>query len=162
MEMNNETVKNEVHPESAAGTAEENSSAEMYLTFVSNQLTFGVPTDYVVEIITNHSIRELPLVPDYVRGIINLRGQIIPIIDIRLKLNKPIAEFSSTTCVIILDIGADRIGICVDSVSNVRPIDAKQARQVPLESRQKIAPSMVSVGDGKVVLMLDCAALVES
>ncbi|HJD45370.1 MAG TPA: chemotaxis protein CheW [Candidatus Mediterraneibacter norfolkensis] len=136
-------------------------SVKGFLTFVSDGLTYAVPTEQVIEIITNHSIRPLPLVPDYVRGIINLRGQIIPIIDIRLRLGKPFLEYSSTTCIIILDIGSDRIGICVDSVSQVLSIDTSNASPVPLENRQKFANYMVSVDDGKVVLFMDCAAIIE-
>lgn len=135
-------------------------SVRDFLTFVSDGLTYAVPTEQVIEIITNHVIRPLPLVPDYVQGIINLRGQIIPIIDIRLRLGKPFLEYSSTTCIIILDIDSDRIGVCVDSVSQVLPIDTSKASPVPLENRQKFANYMVSVDDGKVVLFLDCAALI--
>ena len=132
-----------------------------YLTFVSDGLTYGVPTEQVIEIITNHTIRPIPLVPHYVQGIINLRGQIIPIIDIRLPMGKPFEEYTSTTCIIILDIGSDRIGICVDAVSQVLDIDPTQSRPVPLERRQDLAPSMVSAEDGKVILLLKCTALTE-
>ena len=62
---------------------------EKYLLFLSDGLLFGVPAEEVEEIITNHTVTWLPLVPDYVRGIINLRGQIIPIVDIRRLLNHP-------------------------------------------------------------------------
>ena len=61
-------------------------STERFLTFSSDGLNIGVSTNYVIEIITNHTITMVPLVPDYVKGIINLRGQIIPIIDIRLRM----------------------------------------------------------------------------
>ncbi len=137
------------------------SSIKGFLTFVSDGLTYAVPTEQVIEIITNHSIRSLPLVPDYVRGIINLRGQIIPIIDIRLRLGKPFLEYTPTTCIIILDIGSDRIGICVDSVSQVLTVDTSEASPVPIENRQKFASYMASVEDGKVVLFLDCSALIQ-
>ena len=62
-------------------------TSEKYLLFMSSQLLFGVKAEYVVEIITNHAITPLPLVPGYILGIINLRGQIIPIVDIRLLLD---------------------------------------------------------------------------
>lgn len=65
---------------------EENTNIRSYLTFIANGLTYGVDTMHVVEIITDYSIRPVPLVPEYIKGIINLRGQIIPIIDFRLRL----------------------------------------------------------------------------
>lgn len=132
---------------------------ENYLTFVSSGLTFGVSTNQVSEIITNHNICTLPLLPDYIRGIINLRGQIIPIIDMRLRLGKPFKEYTSTTCIIILEIGNDRIGIGVDSVSQVVSIDPSRFSPIPLENGQNMASSMLSLDDGKVVLLLDCEAL---
>lgn len=143
-----------------ASASDSNNAITGFLTFVSDDLTFGVPTEQVMEIITNYHICPVPLVPEYVRGIINLRGQTIPIIDIRLRLGKPFIAYNATTCIIILDIGSDRIGISVDSVSQVLSIDTSKASPIPLESRQKMATSMVSTDDGKVVLLLDCPALI--
>ncbi len=155
------TAQEILENEEEENAVEESSTVKGFLTFVSDGLTFGVPTEQVMEIITNHQICSIPLVPDYVRGVINLRGQTIPIIDIRLCLGKPFVEYSSTTCIIILDIGADRVGIGVDAVSQVIAIDTTEASPVPLENRQKLAPSMVTTEDGKVVLLLNCPALIE-
>ena len=63
-------------------------STQRFLTFVSDNITFGVSTDYVIEILSSYMICTLPMVPDYIKGIINLRGQTIPIIDIRLRMGK--------------------------------------------------------------------------
>ena len=62
--------------------------SQKYLMFLSDGLDFAVKASYVMEIITNHDITTLPMVPDFIKGIINLRGQIIPIIDIRTKMGK--------------------------------------------------------------------------
>lgn len=160
---------NEMKTESAAyyETIEQNDSLspvdveemENYLTFSSAGLIFGVSTNQVSEIITNHNICTLPLLPDYIQGIINLRGQIIPIIDMRLRLGKPFMEYTSTTCIIILEIGNDRIGIGVDSVLQVLSINSSRFSPIPLESNQKMASYMLSLDDGKVILLLDCDAL---
>ena len=80
----------------------------------------------MTEIITNHTITIIPLVPDYVKGIINLRGQIIPIIDIRLRMGKPSIDYTSTTCIIVLNIDDTNLGIIVDSVQQVIDIDKAQ------------------------------------
>lgn len=94
---------------------------ERFLTFRSADLTFAVNTKYVIEIITNHSITTLPMVPEYIKGIINLRGQIIPIVDIRLRLGKPSIDMENneSNCIIVLDIDSISVGIIVDSVSQV-------------------------------------------
>ena len=66
--------------------------ASKYLICISDGLLYGVDAEQVETIITDHTITRLPRVPHYVRGIINLRGQIIPIIDIRLRMGKPEAD----------------------------------------------------------------------
>lgn len=143
-------------------TLEDNTSTERFLTFSSNGLTIGVSTNYVIEIITNHMITMLPLVPDYVTGIINLRGQIIPIIDIRLRMGNPSIDNTSSTCIIVLNINSVQIGIIVDAVQQVMDIDQSQISPVPVENQQKLINGMVSSGDRSVILFLDCEQLVET
>lgn len=137
----------------------ESTNTESYLTFESDGLTFGVSTNYVNEIITNYMLRPLPMVPNYIKGIINLRGQIIPIIDIRLRMGKPETEPTSHTCIIILDIEPTVIGIIVDSVSQVVDIDASESSSIPTENHQELANSMISLGNDRVVLLLNCEAI---
>ena len=120
-------------------------STERFLTFSSNGLNIGVSTNYVIEIITNHSITMLPLAPDYVKGIINLRGQIIPIIDIRLRMGKPSIDYTSSTCIIVLNINSVQIGIIVDAVQQVMDIDQSQISPVPVENQQELISGMVSL-----------------
>lgn len=137
-------------------------STERFLTFSSDGLSIGVSTNYVIEIITNHMITQLPLVPDYVKGIINLRGQIIPIIDIRLRMGKPPIDYTSTTCIIVLNIDSTRIGIVVDAVQQVMDIDQSQISPVPVENQQELISGMVSSGEHSVILFLDCQQLVRT
>ncbi|KMZ54293.1 chemotaxis protein CheW [Dorea sp. D27] len=134
-------------------------TTERFLTFMSDGLIFGVSTENVIEIITNYMIRPLPMVPDYIRGIINLRGQVLPVMDIRLRMNKPFREYTSTTCIIILEINSTLIGIVVDSVLQVQDIDIAGASPIPIENRQELTNAMISLDDGTVVLLLDCDAV---
>ncbi|MGO5053691.1 chemotaxis protein CheW [Lachnospiraceae bacterium LCP25S3_G4] len=135
---------------------------ERYLTFVSDGLTFGVSTDYVVEIITNHTITPLPMLPEYVKGIINLRGQIIPIVDIRLRLRKPAITYTSTSCIIVLNIDSAPLGIIVDSVSQVLDIDSEKISQVPANRQQELVTHMISLSQKEVILLLDCEQLIRN
>lgn len=134
-------------------------STERFLTFSSDGLTIGVSTDYVTEIITNHTITPLPLVPDYVKGIINLRGQIIPIIDIRLRMGKPAIDYTSTTCIIVLNIDSIHLGIIVDAVQQVVDIDREEISSVPVENQQELINGMLSFDERTVILFLDCEEL---
>ncbi len=156
--MSADTVENTTFD----GTMEVNTSTERFLTFSSNGLNIGVSTNYVIEIITNHMITMLPLVPDYVTGIINLRGQIIPIIDIRLRMGNPSIDNTSSTCIIVLNINSVQIGIIVDAVQQVMDIDQSQISPVPVENQQKLINGMVSSSDRSVILFLDCEQLVET
>ncbi len=132
-----------------------------FLTFISDGLHFGVNTNNVIEIINNHKIRPLPMVPDYVRGIINLRGQTLPIIDMRLRMGKPFQEYTPQTCIVILEIESNMIGVVVDSVAQVIDIDLDKTAPIPTENRQELTNSMISI-DGTVILLLECEALIEN
>ena len=138
---------------------EENTNIRSYLTFIANGLTYGVDTMHVVEIITDYSIRPVPLVPEYIKGIINLRGQIIPIIDFRLRLG--CMEDLESNSTIILQVESNTIGMMVDSVCQVLDIDLRQTSSIPVESRQELTNGMVSLPDGTVILLLNYEALVE-
>lgn len=132
-----------------------------YLTFVADHLLFGVNASYVVEIIINHALTSLPMTPDYVKGIINLRGQIIPIIDTRLRIGHPAAEEdNSTVCIIVLDIDGTQIGILVDRVAQMVDIDETQISTGPV-SDQQLVSGMISLADGSdTMLVLDCARMI--
>ena len=158
--MSADTLENTTVQEVMEGDA--HVSTERFLTFSSNGLNIGVSTNYVIEIITNHSITMLPLAPDDVKGIINLRGQIIPIIDIRLRMGKPSIDYTSSTCIIVLDINSIQIGIIVDAVQQVMDIDQSQISPVPVENQQELISGMISSGDRSVILFLDCEQLVQT
>lgn len=142
--------------------SEVSEAMERYLTFRTDNLIFGVSTNYIIEIITNHVITAMPMMPNYVKGIINLRGQIVPIIDIRLRLGKPAIEYTSTTCVIVLNVDSVYIGIIVDAVEQVLDIDYSRISSVPASNREELVSGMISMPDNKVVLLLDCVTLVNN
>ncbi len=140
----------------------DSTQTERYLTFMTDGLVLGVSTHHAIEIIANSAIRPLPLIPDYVRGVINLRGQVLPIIDMRLRMNKAFQEYTTSTCIIILEIDSSLIGLAVDSVLQVLDLDTSNASPIPIENQQDITNAMVSMEDGSVVLLLDCDAIVKT
>lgn len=137
-------------------------NTKKYLTFLSDNLVLGVKVDYVTEIITNHSITMLPMLPDYIKGIINLRGQIIPILDIRLRMNKLENKTNETSCIIVLNIDSIYIGILVDMVSQVLDINEDKISPPPANNKQELINGILSLPDGTVLLMLDCNLLVNN
>lgn len=141
---------------------EDSSSIERCLTFESGGLVMYMSTDYVIEIINGHSITTLPMVPSYVKGIINLRGSILPVIDIRLLMGKEAADYTSKTCIIVVSIHSITLGIVVDKVRQVIDIDLSEVQPIPLRNRQKLTNGMLTLDSGEVAMSFDAAALVES
>ena len=127
-----------------------------YLICISEGLLYGIDAEQVETIITDHTITRLPRVPHYVRGIINLRGQIIPIIDIRLRLGKPEAD---ENCIIVVNVGNDCIGILVDGVDKMVDVLPSSILPMPTQNPQKLISGMCSLPEGKTLLILDCGLL---
>lgn len=138
---------------------EESSSVERCLTFESGDLVLYISTKHVIEIINNHTITTLPLMPPYIKGVINLRGQILPVVDIEHRMGKESMDSSEKTCIIVLEIDSVALGIIVDSVRQVIDIDLKQVRPIPLKRQQKLLDGMVTMDDGSVFMSIDCQAL---
>ena len=138
---------------------DEISTVERCLTFKSGDLILYISTSHVIEIINNYSITTLPLVPPYIKGIINLRGKVLPVVDIQMRMGKAEAESGTETCIIVLDIDSVSLGIIVDSVRQVIDIDLKNVQPIPLKRQQKLLDGMVTMDDGSVFMSVDCQAL---
>lgn len=129
-----------------------------FLIFHTDDLLFGVDASTVMEIITNHAVTSLPMVPDYVNGIINLRGQIIPIIDIRRRLLKPHQPDCS---IIVINVYGTQVGVLVDWVDRMVDIANGTILPVPPQNAQsKLISGMSSLPDGGTMLVLDCDLLI--
>ncbi len=140
---------------------EEATTVERCLSFQVDDLILFLSTDYIVEIVNDYPITPLPMVPSFVKGMINLRGQILPVLDMRLCMDKPPAEYTGKTCVIRLDIDSAPLCIVIDSVCQVLDIDFKEVRPIPVKRQQKLLNGMIDLGDGKVMMSFDCNVLLE-
>jgi purine-binding chemotaxis protein CheW len=98
-----------------------NDQSGMYLTFKLANEEYGVEILKVREIIGFMRVTGIPQMPAYMKGVINLRGKVIPVVDLRLKFGLPEAEHTDQTCIIVVDVGAE-IGVVVDTVSEVLDI----------------------------------------
>lgn len=137
---------------------EQTSDSRKYLIFLIDDLKLGVDAEYVVEILNTHSITYLPMMPDYIRGIFNMRGQIIPILDVRMRLGKPVPEGDGL--LIVLDYNGTQLGILVDAVDQIIDIPNDIIQPVPSQSAQVLVSSMCTIPDGSgTMLMLDCEEL---
>jgi len=102
-----------------------------YLTFTLGSEDYGLEILKVREIIRMMNITAVPQVPAYVKGVINLRGKVIPVIDLRLKFQMPALETSAETCIIIINIKDALIGIIIDKVKEVLNISQENIEMVP-------------------------------
>lgn len=107
-----------------------------FLSFQLSKEEYGIAILKVREIIGTVDITSLPRTPDYVLGVVNLRGRIIPVIDLRRKFGLEPKEFTNETCIVVVDCGDDadssfRVGCIVDSVSEVLTISGEHFEEAP-------------------------------
>ncbi len=102
-----------------------------FLTFFLSNEEYGFEILKVQEIIGFQSITPVPRAPEFIRGIVNLRGKIIPILDLRTKLGMPPVEPTSETCIIVIRVNSIEMGILVDKVSEVVEIQGGNIEPVP-------------------------------
>jgi purine-binding chemotaxis protein CheW len=141
--------------------AEEDTQKDRYLTFIIGNECYGIDIKYITEIIGIQAITEIPEMPEYVKGIINLRGKIIPVIDVRLRFKKEPKDYDDRTCVVVVDFQDLSIGLIVDQVAEVITIpeqDIVDPPQVNKGSNNRYIRKIGKVGNA-VKLLLDCEML---
>ncbi len=139
---------------------QEDTQKGKYLTFALNNELYGIEIKYVTEIIGIQQIVQVPELPEYFKGIINLRGKIIPVMDVRLRFSKEFKEYNDRTCVIVIDIRDISMGLIVDSVSEVLTISESEIVPPPQVSRSgnRYINGIGKVGS-EVKLLLNCDKL---
>lgn len=142
-------------------TLEEDTQKGKYLTFTLGTEHYGLEIKHVTEIIGIQEITEVPELPEYIKGIINLRGQIIPVMDVRLRFRKPFREYNDRTCVIVVDIKGVSVGLIVDAVSEVLAIQEEEVVPPPDVARGISNRYIKGIGKAgnEVKLILDCNKL---
>lgn len=140
---------------------DEDTQSNRFLAFTLDKETYGVEIRYVKETIGMQPIIEIPDMPEYVKGIINLRGKIIPVMDMRLRLKKEPKEYNDRTCVIIIDIKNICVGLIVDSVTEVLRVPEENIVQLPQMNNNFDNRFLKKVGKvgNDVKLLLDCEKL---
>lgn len=135
-----------------------------YLTFITDKQLFGVPIADVVQIVGMQNITAVPEFPSYARGIINLRGAIIPLIDMRLRLSKQECEYDERTCIIVTLIKDVTVGFIVDEVDAVTMIDESDVSSPPSLSADSANSYITGVAktENRVVLLLSIAKLLSN
>jgi purine-binding chemotaxis protein CheW len=138
----------------------EAASDQQYLTFVLGGEMFAIEILNIREIIEYGSLTNVPMMPAFIRGVINLRGAVVPVIDLSVRFGRPPAEVTRRTCIVIIEVDNDGtvqdIGIVVDSVSEVLEIPAAQIEPPPAfgaKIRTDFIQGMGKVNDKFVIIL---------
>ncbi len=138
----------------------EHAELVQYLTFMMDNEEYGIQILAVQEIRGWEPMTAIPNAPDYVKGVINLRGTVVPVIDLRLRFQLPKVDYSEITVVVIVKVlieGHEKImGIVVDAVSDVYSLNKDEAAQTPAVgdmANKEFIDGLINVGDKMVVLL---------
>ncbi|WP_374321725.1 chemotaxis protein CheW [Pseudoxanthomonas kaohsiungensis] len=142
-------------PDTAAGE---------FLTFTLGDEHYGVDILKVQEIRGYDAVTRVPDAPEYIKGVINLRGTIVPVIDLRLKLRLREARYDSLTVMIVLNVLDRVVGIVVDGVSDVVPLVQEQVRPKPEFGAAVDTRFISGIGtlDDRMLILLDIPTLLDS
>ena len=136
---------------------------DLYMVFVINNQKYALSSKYITEIIEILPITKVPFLPEYMKGIINLRSTIIPVMDARMRFGMEPIEYSERTCIIIIENEANKIGLIVDAVNEVLTIPPKQIMESTKEKNdlKESFVNGISQINNDIQLILDCDSLVE-
>ncbi|MCQ2506783.1 MAG: chemotaxis protein CheW [Lachnospiraceae bacterium] len=126
---------------------EEDTQKGKFMTFICGEEYYGIEIRYVQEIICMQKITEVPETPPYVKGLINLRGKIHPVIDVRIRFHKEPREYNDRTCIIVTEVDKIVVGLIVDTIAGV--VDIKEEDICPSVSIGKDSTSFI-YGIGKI------------
>ncbi|HTU58379.1 MAG TPA: chemotaxis protein CheW [Polyangiales bacterium] len=141
------------------------SGASQYLTFTLGSELYAVPIASIREVVEFHGLTEIPLTSPVVPGVLNLRGSVVPVIDLSARFGRPSSPIGRRTCVIVVETRVDdareALGVIVDSVSEALEVDESQIEQRPAFGaglRADFVAGMLKLA-GRFVVVLDLAQL---
>jgi len=142
----------------------EDTQANKYLFFRIGKESYGIGIRFVIEIIELQTISEVPDMPAYVKGVINLRGKVIPIVDLRLRFDMEAREYDNRTCIIVTEVDGILVGCLVDTVEEVMEIPEKSIEPPPnfrgVSGKDRYISGMGKVGES-IKILLDVEKIVK-
>ena len=161
MPENVQEVQQQVIPKQAVI---EDTTKDKFLTFIIDNEEYGIEIAKIREIISICKITKVPESPGYVEGIINLRGDIVPVINVRNRFSKPWKEYDTQTCIVVIEYNSYKIGLIVDSVNEVAYIHESNILPPPSSKINYYNQFIRNIGrvDENVKLLLDLDRLLAS
>jgi purine-binding chemotaxis protein CheW len=142
---------------------QEDTQEGKFLTFSLGNEEYGIEIRHVTEIIGIQNITDLPDMPDFVKGVINLRGKVIPVIDVRLRFNMQERNYDERTCIVVVNINEMAVGLIVDSVSEVIDIPAADIEPPPKVKKGEASRYIQGLGkvNQAVIILLEIERLIQ-
>lgn len=142
----------------------EDTQKDKYLTFHLAGEDYGIEICYVIEIIGIQSITNVPDMPAFIRGVINLRGKVIPVMDVRARFGLAARDYDDRTCIIVINVDTTEVGLVVDEVSEVADIPESQVEPAPRTSKNTESSYIQGMGkmNNRVKILLDVHKLLFS
>lgn len=160
--MENKKDNLDLEDENMYDEDDEDSQKDKYLTFCIASEDFGIEIKHVTEIIGIQKITEVPDMPEYIIGVINLRGKVIPVMDVRTRFHIERREYDDRTCIVVVNVNEDYIGFVVDTVKEVVNIPENMVEPPPKTNKsggKLFVNGLGKVGD-EVKILLDVEQLI--
>ncbi len=138
----------------------EDSLRDKYLTFNLGKEIFAIEIKYVTEIIGKQEITPVPDMTEYMCGVINLRGKVIPIMDVRTRFKMPYRDYDDRTCFVVLDVEETTVGIVVDRVSEVLELNESIIDKKNNTVKDHAVISGIARVESGVIIVVDCTCLI--
>ena len=141
---------------------DEDTQKDKYLTFTVGREDYGIEIYHVTEIIGIQKITDVPDMPAYIKGVINLRGKVVPVMDVRVRFRMPEREYDERTCIVVVNVNGTAVGLVVDTVKEVAGIlesNIELPPEVAESSTQHYIKGLGKVGQD-VKILLDAERLV--
>lgn len=135
-----------------------------FLTFYIDDAIYGIELYYIADIVDIRKCTPVPGLPYYYKGIVNLRGKVAPIIDVRLKFGQEERPYDDRTCILVVDVADMQVGLVVDRVAEVVAINSEDRNPPPdlgMRTEEHFLSSIANIG-GKVILVIDCDKFFQS
>ena len=145
----------------SSGEVQVKADDSQYLTFTVHKEMFAIDILFIKEILEFDQLTKVPMMPNFIRGVINLRGSVVPVVDLAARFGGNISEVSKRTCIVIIEVNTDGsrqdIGVVVDAVSEVLEIPNNEIEAAPSFGAKIRADFIQSMGkiNGKFVIILD-------
>lgn len=145
-----ETSKLSGYDDEETAAEKQDSRKGKYMTFKSGNECYGLSLQYVSEIIQFQNITAIPETEDYIKGLINLRGKVIPVVDVRLRFKQDPFEYNDRTCIIVIDVKSMIVGLIVEQIAEVVEIQEENILPPPTFGRVDKAQNKYVYGIGKI------------